>query len=231
MKSSVSLKDALHHLEGFLQTSNVSAGPFPAGVELLFAVCVSHHAWAASQPSKSTASLPQKLPVSTFWNGPGRQEMLPLHQNTEILNGNIGTTNTLPFPGTSLPYLVTPLIGYFWFINIICRVPATVESIHQIKSKSFGLWLGFFWWWWFFFFFRWTQHLVIILPITGGNPICWGTMLLLTYLLFSCCSSNSSSIFALSYNCSWIWCLLQSLCLQNPYKATSSCYKCKLKYL
>lgn len=66
-------------------------------------------------PSQASPLLPypQKLPVSAFWNGPGRQEMLPLHQNIEILDGNIGTTNTVPFPGSSSHYLVISLIGYF----------------------------------------------------------------------------------------------------------------------
>lgn len=139
-----------------------------------------------------------------------------------------GTSNTVPFPGTS-HYPVKTLIRYFSFISIICRVSATVEPIHQIKSEWVLLFVvGFFW---CFFFFIWTPHLGIIAPIRGDNPIWWVTMPLIIYLLFSCCSSDSFSVFALSCNCSWIWCFLQSLSLQNPDNATSSCYKCKLKYL
>lgn len=41
------------------------------------------------------------------------------------------------------------------------------------------------------FFAGEVQHLVIILPITGGNPIFLVTMPLIIYLLLSCCSSSS----------------------------------------
>lgn len=150
--------------------------------------------------------------MSSFWNGPGGQEMLPLTQNIKIFNGNMHTTNTIPSPGTSWDYSVISLIRYFRFIKVICTVSVTVEPIHQIKSEWALLFVG----WFFFFFADGAQRLVIILPITGGNPIFLVTMPLIIYLLLSCCSSNSLLIFALSYNCSWI---LMSPRVFFPWKA------------
>lgn len=135
--SPVSLKvtDALHRLEGFLQTSNLPARPPPAWAGTLFSSWC-FPAWA------SCFSSPINSLMSSFWNGPGGQEMLPLPQNMKMFNGNMHTTNTIPYAGTSWDYSVISLIRYFRFINIIFMVSATVESIHQIKSEWALLFVG-----------------------------------------------------------------------------------------
>lgn len=177
------------------------------------------------------------IPKNSLWvpseKVQGGQELLALHQNTEIANGNTDIINTVPFPGTSSNYPVISPIRYFFIQQYNFQGVSHRGAYSPNKIRMSPFYCG--WVFWCFLMFFWVFFQMDTAFGYNFSHRGWQshllTLALSTYLLFSCCSPNSFSIFAVSCNCSWIWCFLQSLSLQIPDNAIGSCYKCKLKYL